>query len=114
MIDISKVLAKNMIEAIEILKGKEDCTILFSEWDSENDEYADADNCPWIRYSNPDGEIIPYMIVAVRYNKEKGRIEVISTEESYEKSDEEWFPLSWADDISEWTVYDRIGECENS
>lgn len=104
MVDIIKALDANEKEAINILKGQKDNTIILSEWDDDANEYSDG---PWIRYSNVDGDITALLVVAVRYNSEKKRIEII-TSDGFEKADDEWFPLNWADDISYWSVFDYI------
>ena len=110
MIDIFKALNANEKEAIKILKTKENNAITFDEWDEESEEYSDElENCPWIRYANVDGDITALAVIACRYNKEKDRIEIMTTSDYYEKSDGEWFPLSYADEISYWRVFDSIG-----
>lgn len=110
MKDIVKILEDNEKEAIKILKASENNTITFAEWDDDEDCYSNADDSPYIRYSNDDGEIKTLLVVAARYNKETKRIEVITTDDEYEKTDNKWFPLAWADDISYWQVFDLIEE----
>ena len=111
MIDIIKALDANEKEAIKILKTKENNTITFDEWDEESEGYSDElENCPWVRYANDDGDITTMAVIACRYNKEKKRIEIMTATDYYEKSDGVWFPLSYADDISYWSVLDYIGE----
>lgn len=110
MIDILKALNANEKEAIQILATKENNTITFDEWNEESEDYSDElENCPWIRYANDDGDITTMAVIACRYNEEKGRIEIMTTNGYYEESDGEWFPLSYADDISYWSVFDYIG-----
>jgi len=109
MIDIIKALDANEKEAIKILKGCKDNTITFSEWDNDAEEYSNGDDCPWIRYSDDDGNIEALLVVAARYNSENNRIEII-TSDGVEKTDGMWFPLNWADDISYWSVFEHIGE----
>ena len=110
MIDIIKALDTNEKEAIKILKASENNTITFAEWDDDEDCYSNADDCPYIRYSNDDGEINTLLVVAARYNEETKKIEVITADDEYEKTNNEWFPLAWADDISYWQVFDLIEE----
>lgn len=111
MINIIKALDANKKEAIKILKTKENNTITFDEWDEESEGYSDElENCPWIRYANDDGDITTMAVIACRYNKEKKRIEIMTATDYYEKSDGFWFPLSYADDISYWSVFDYIGD----
>ena len=110
MINIIKALEKNKKEAIKILKASENNTITFAEWDDDEDCYSNADDCPYIRYSNDDGEISTLLVVAARYNDEKKKIEIITSDGEYEKTDNNWFPLDWADDISFWQVLDAIGD----
>lgn len=110
MIDILKALNANEKEAMQILATKENNTITFDEWNEESEDYSDElENCPWIRYANDDGDITTMAVIACRYNEEKKRIEIITTNDYYEESDGEWFPLSYADDISYWSVLDYIG-----
>ena len=109
MIDIIKALDANEKEAINILKGCKDNTIIFSEWDDDAEEYSNGDDCPWIRYADDDGNIEALLVVAARYNSENKRVEII-TSDGFEKTDGEWFPLNWADDISYWSVFEHIGE----
>ena len=110
MKDIVKVLRDNEKEAIKILKAQKDLTVNFADWDENDEVYENADDCPYIRYSNDDGEISTLLVVAARYNEETKRIEVITTDDEYEKANNEWFPLNWADDISYWQVFDLIEE----
>lgn len=110
MKDIIKVLDNNEKETIKILKAQKDLMVNFANWDENDEVYENADDCPYIRYSNDDGEIKTLLVVAARYNEEKKRIEVITTDDEYEKTDNEWFPLNWADDISYWQVFDLIEE----
>ena len=104
MIDIIKALDANEKEAIKILKGQKDNTIILSVWDDDADEYSDG---PWIRYSDDDGNITALLVVAVRYNSEKNRIEII-TSDGFKKAHNEWFPLNYCDDISYWSVFEYI------
>lgn len=110
MKDIVKVLRDNEKETIKILKAQKDLTVNFADWDENDEVYENADDCPYIRYSNDDGEISTLLVVAARYNEETKRIEVITTDDEYEKTNNEWFPLNWADDISYWQVFDLIEE----
>lgn len=110
MKDILKVLRDNEKEAIKILKAQKDLMVNFANWDENDEVYENADDCPYIRYSNDDGEIKTLLVVAARYNDERNTIEVITTDDEYEKTDNEWFPLAWADDISYWQVFDLIEE----
>lgn len=110
MKDIIKALYDNEKEAIKILKAQKDLTVNFANWDENDEVYENAGDCPYIRYSNDDGEISTLLVVAARYNEEKKRIEVITTDDECEKTDNEWFPLNWADDISYWQVFDSIEE----
>ena len=105
MIDIIKVLNANEKEAISLLKGEKDCTITFSLWDSCEGVYANAEDCPWIRYTDDDGNITAQMVVAVRYNKTNDRIEIKTTSYEDEIGDNVWFPLNFCDDISYWSVF---------
>jgi len=110
MISVNEVLRLNELEAIKILKEKEDNTFIFAEWDDDEEVYDNADDCPYIRYANDDGEISTQLVVGVRYNIEKGCIEILTTENEYEKTDGCWFPIKWADDISYWYVLEYLEE----
>jgi hypothetical protein len=124
MKSIFKLLDENKKEAIKILSSKENNTFHFATWDDElscyipygynKDEYDDPeewndicpDVCPWVRYADDDGNITALMVVAVRYNKK--RIEITTTESPTEKSDDIFFNITWCDDISYWSVFDKL------
>lgn len=116
MIDILNALNDNEKEARNLLKGEGE--VMFAKWDEEKGVYVGNDDeesscddcCPYIRYSDDDGNIVSMMVVGVRLNEDNNVIEIIATDSEYKKSDDVWFPLAFADDISEWSVYDRIGE----
>ena len=110
MISILDVLRTNEKEAIKILKGKENMMVTFAEWDDDDEVYSNADDCPYIRYCDDDGFITSQLVVSVRYNEEKKRIEITTTEDEYQKTDGKWFPITWCDDISFWDVLERIAE----
>jgi hypothetical protein len=110
MISVNEVLKLNQLEAIKILKEKEDNTVIFAEWDEKEGVYSNADDCPYIRYANDDGEISTRLVVGVRYNDDRERIEIITTNDEYKKSDGEWYPINWADDISYWYVLEYLEE----
>jgi len=109
MISVLDVLGQNEKEAIKILNSKADKSIIFSVWDDDEEEYGNADECPYIRYANDNGEISSQLVVGVRYNTEKKRIEILTTESEYKKTDGEWFSIHYADDISYWDVLECIG-----
>lgn len=109
MIDIIKALDANEKEAINILKGQKDNTIVFGVWDDDTEEYSNGDDCPWIRYASVNGDIEALLVVGVKYNDEKNRIEIIASD-GVNKTDDKWFPLNFADDISYWSVFEHIGE----
>lgn len=114
MIDIIKALKKNRKEACRILADEVNGGILtFANWDEDEEVYGNADDCPYIRYANVDGEITSMLVVAARYNEFSGEIEITATNYEYEKTDGEWFPLSYADDISYWQVLEAIGNHED-
>lgn len=105
MISITEVLAQNYAEAVEILKKKGE--VIFAEWDDNEKVYSNADDCPYIRYAN-DEEMRAELVVGVRYNDKSQRIEIITTNSEYEETDEKWFPIKWADDISYWYVLEYL------
>ena len=105
MIDIIKALEQNEREAIALLKEVENNTKIFAEWDENNGVYSNADECPYIRYADDDsGKITTQLVVGVRYNEEKDCVEILTTNDEYKKTDGEWFPIKWCDDISYWYV----------
>lgn len=110
MISVLDVLKQNEKEAIKILNSKADKSVIFAEWDENEGVYSNADDCPYIRYANDDGEISSQLVVGVRYNTEKKCIEILTTEEEYEKTDGFWFPINYADDISYWSVLEYLEE----
>lgn len=110
MTSVLDVLRQNEKEAIKILKGKADKSVMFAEWDDDEEVYSNADDCPYIRYANDDGEISTQLVVGVRYNAEKKRIEILTTDDEYKKTDGEWFPIHYADDISYWYVFEFLEE----
>ncbi len=112
MISVNEVLRLNELEAIKILKKKEFNTVIFAEWDENVNVgvYSNVDDCPYIRYENVDGEISTQLVVGIRYNNDKEMLEIITTDDEYEKSDNEWFPIKWADDISYWYVLEYLEE----
>ena len=113
MIDILEAVAENRKEAVKLLQGVEGHRIDLALWDEEKEEYVpngeDGTNECYIRYANGDGEIFTRLVVSVRDNDEKKCIEILDTEGIYTETDGNWYPLTWADDISEWQVYDAIG-----
>ena len=110
MVDIIKVLNENEKEAKGILSFEiKDGVLTFANWDAEEELYGNADDCPYIRYANDEGEIRTQLVVAARFNESSDRIEIITTESEYEISDGVWFPLEFADDISRWSVIEAIG-----
>lgn len=110
MVDIIKVLNENEKEAKGILSFEiKDGVLTFANWDTEKEVYGNADQCPYIRYANVDGEIHTELVVATRYNEASDKIEIITTESEYEISNGVWYPLEFADDISRWQVIEAIG-----
>ena len=111
MIDVLDVLRRNEIEAIKIVASQKDRKIMFVDWDEETEEYANSEDAPWIRYANDDGDISCQLVIGVRYNVDKRRLEILFTEtETTKASDEDWCPMNYADDISYWSVLDAVGE----
>ena len=108
MISLLDVLRQNEKEAIKILNSKVDKSVIFAIWDDDEEVYGNADDCPYIRYANDDGEISSQLVVGVRYNAEKGRIEILTTDDEYKKTDGEWFSIKFADDISYWYVLEYL------
>ena len=108
MISVLDVLRQNEKEAIKILNSKADKSVIFAVWDDDEEVYGNTNDCPYIRYANDDGEISTQLVVGVRYNAEKKRIEIITTDDEYKKTDYEWFPIKFADDISYWSVLEMI------
>lgn len=112
MIDIIKALNQNLKEASKLLQGKGEVSL--TEWDDDADGgngMYDCEDCgTYIRYADDDGNITSNLVVAVRYNNLKRIIEIMTAENEYTKADGNWFPLSWADDISYYQVLDTIGE----
>ena len=115
MYDIFSVLRENKREAIKLLEKAENKTIVLAAWDEDSEEYeANGDNgtdeC-YIRVADDDGNVDIRLVVAVRYDGKV--IDVCLSESIYDKSDtageKNWMPLSWADDISEYQVYDAVG-----
>ena len=109
MISVNEVLKLNELEAVKILKEKEDNTVIFAEWDENEGVYPNADDCPYIRFAN-DYDISTQLVVGVRYNDDRKRLEIITTNDEYKKSDGEWYPIKWADDISYWYVLEYLEE----
>ena len=110
MVDIIKVLNENEKEAKGILSFEiKDGVLTFANWDTEKEVYGNADQCPYIRYANVDGEIHTELVVAARFNESSDKIEIITTESEYEISNGVWYPLEFADDISRWQVIEAIG-----
>ena len=113
MIDIIKALKENRKEASRILSDEVKGGILtFANWDEDEEEYSNADQCPYIRYANVDGDIHTELVVAARCNEFNGEIEIISTESEYEVTNGVWYPLSYVEDISYWQVLEAIGNHE--
>lgn len=111
MIDIVKALKENRKEACRILADEvKDGILTFAHWNEEEEVYENADDCPYIRYANDDGELFSMLVVSARYNEFNGEIEITATNYEYEKTDGVWFPLNYADDISYWQVLDAIGD----
>ena len=110
MISVLDVLKQNEKEAIKILNSKANKGIIFAVWDDDEEVYSNADDCPYIRYANDDGEISTQLVVGVRYNAKKKCIEILTTEDEYKKTDGEWFPINFADDISYWCVLEYLEE----
>lgn len=110
MTSVLDVLRQNEKEAIKILNSKAKNGIMFAEWDDDEEVYSNADDCPYIRYANADGEISSQLVVGVRYNAEKKRIEILTTDDEYKKTDGVWFPIDFADDISYWYVFEYLEE----
>jgi hypothetical protein len=108
MISVLDVLRQNEKEAIKILKKKEYNMVIFAIWDDDEEVYNNADDCPYIRYANDDGEISVQLVVGARYNTEKKCIEILTTENEYKKTDGIWFPINYADDISYWSVLEYL------
>lgn len=114
MIDVIEVLKKNEKEASRILADEVNGGVLtFAHWDENEEVYSNADDCPYIRYANDDGEITSMLVVAAIYDEYKERIEIITTDDEYKKTDDKWFPLNYADDISYWQVLEAIGNYED-
>jgi hypothetical protein len=114
MIDIIKALKKNTKEACRILADEvKGGVLIFANWDEDEEMYGNADDCPYIRYANDDGEISSLLVVGARYNEYNERIEIIATDDEYKKTDDEWFPLNYADDISYWQVLEAIDNHED-
>jgi hypothetical protein len=119
---ISDVLKANRQATIELVK-KLGGTITFAKWDEEEGVYKavygeNTDDvlfaCPWVRYDNGN-EIVPLLVVAIRFRDEEGvfcGLEILATENIDEVGDGCWFSLSWLDDISEWRIFDTIGQID--
>lgn len=110
MISVLDVLSQNEKEAIKILNSKDDKSVIFATWDDDEEVYNNADDCPYIRYANDDDEISTHLVVGARYNTENKRIEIVTTESEYEKTDGLWFPIHYADDISYWNVLEEVAD----
>ena len=108
MVDIIKALNANEKETIKILKGCKDNTIVFTVWDYDIDEYTNDDECPWIRYTDDDGNLEALLVVAARYDSKGEKIELFVSD-GFKKADE-WIPLDYCDDISYWSVFEHIGK----
>lgn len=116
MVDILNALDDNLQEAKDLLTGEGE--VFFAKWNEENGCYVSNDDeesycedcCPYIRMADDNGDIKSNLVVGVRYNEDIYQIEIMTTESEYTKSDGEWFPLMYADDISYWYVLERIGE----
>jgi hypothetical protein len=114
MIDIINALKENTKEACRILADEvKGGVLIFANWDEDEEMYSNADDCPYIRYANDDGEISSLLVVGARYNEYNERIEIIATDDEYKKTDDEWFPLNYADDISYWQVLEAIDNHED-
>ena len=116
MYSIFSVLKANKKAAISLLKKDDDRMIVLAAYDDDRCEYVangmeGSDDC-YIRFANDDGEIETKFVVAVRCNKDN-KIDICVTDSNYDEIDTDdeknWFPLSWCDDISEYQVYDAIG-----
>ena len=117
MYNIFSVLKANKKAAIDLLKKDDDKMIVLAAYDDDKCEYVangmqGIDDC-YVRFANDDGEIETKFVVAVRCN-DKNNIDICVTDSTYDEIDTDdeknWFPLSWCDDISEYQVYDAIGE----
>lgn len=126
MRNIFKLLDANMKEGEKILLSKEDKTIVFAVWDEDlicyvpNDgvKYHDTDiaqeavedACPWIRYADDNGDIKAKMVIEVRYNEERHAIDIKDTDSFYDICEDDFYPITYTDDISYWSVLDTIGD----
>lgn len=118
MIDIYEVLKANERACEELLKKQENATLEFAKWDEENEEYVSTlnpdgwiyDECPFIRYAYDEGNIGTLLVIAVRYNLTKRIIEIQTTTDNMQESDGVWFPISYADDISYYSIFNFVDD----
>ena len=118
MIDIYEVLKANERVCEELLKKQENATLEFAKWDEENEEYVSTlnpdgwiyDECPFIRYAYDEGNIGTLLVIAVRYNVTKRIIEIQTTTDNMQESDGVWFPISYADDISYYSIFNFVDD----
>ncbi len=108
MIDILDALNKNISEAKELLNTQPKKTVMFAKWNSEEKEYSNAGQCPYIRYCDKDGNINTNLVVGAMFNDAKNRIEILLAEDEYTETDGVWVDILDADDISYWSVLDAI------
>lgn len=117
MINILEVLKSNTEVAKDLLKGKG--AVVLCNWDDEEQVYEDidgnnlgeVDDGVYIRFLDDKTEsIVSQLVISVRYNENTKQIEIVTAEDEYTESDGIWFPISWCDDISYWTILEKIGE----